>query len=368
MKQLRVLLATAALALALPLAACGTSQQAASDNNSSTSTVQESTTPAAEVEDVEQRTVYVSPAWADAAINGKVDGYSDVLVAQVLYDDSDLSTYNEGHIPGAIVVTDVDVEDAVGDEAQPYNILAPETLEANLLARGITKDTKVVLYGEDPSGVARVAYGMIYAGVEDVKIVDGGLDAWKAAGYSTETTTNNPTAATDFGTQVPAHPEYYTTMADAAEKLESDDTFKLVSIRSEGEWLGETSGYGYIDRAGEPDGAVWGKGCDTAFDVNGLVHEDGTIMTLDEIKASTWSDVDFTLDDHLAFYCGTGWRASVPFLILYQNGYDNISVYDGGWYEWQMHGENKVQVGDPSSADCVHTTVSELPTDKAAQA
>ena len=36
------------------------------------------------------------------------------------------------------------------------------------------------------------------------------------------------------------------------------DNFKLVSIRSEAEWLGETSGYSYIDRAGEPEGAIWG--------------------------------------------------------------------------------------------------------------
>ena len=41
-----------------------------------------------------------------------------------------------------------------------------------------------------------------------------------------------------------------------------------------------------------------------------------------------WADCDFTLDNELSFYCGTGWRASVPFLVLYENGYDNISVYD----------------------------------------
>lgn len=35
------------------------------------------------------------------------------------------------------------------------------------------------------------------------------------------------------------------------------------------------------------------------------------------------------------------------FLVLYENGYDNISVYDGGWYEWLMHDDYPVQVGDP---------------------
>ena len=53
--------------------------------------------------------------------------------------------------------------------------------------------------------------------------------------------------------------------------------------------------------------------------------------------------------------------------MLYENGYDNISVYDGGWYEWLMHDDYPVQVGDPASADCQHTTVGELPTGKAAK-
>ena len=49
------------------------------------------------------------------------------------------------------------------------------------------------------------------------------------------------------------------------------------------------------------------------------------------------------------------------------NGYDNISVYDGGWYEWLMHDDYPVQVGDPASDECVHTTVGELSTGKAAK-
>ncbi len=97
-----------------------------------------------------------------------------------------------------------------------------------------------------------------------------------------------------------------------------------------------------------------------------FTNDDGTVKNLDGFK-EVWKDCDFTLDNHLAFYCGTGWRATVPFLVLYENGYDNISVYDGGWYEWLMHDDYPVQVGDPASDDCVHTTVGELPTGKAAK-
>ena len=180
-------------------------------------------------------------------------------------------------------------------------------------------DKKVVLYGGDISGTARVAYAYIWAGVEDVKIVNGGIDAWKKAGYETEKKTNKGTEAKDFGTTVPAHPEYWTSIEDAKDKVANDDNFKLVSIRSEEEWLGKTSGYNYMDKAGEPDGAVWGKGAKTAADVADFTNDDGTVKNLDGFK-EVWKDCDFTLDNHLAFYCGTGWRATVPFLVLYENG------------------------------------------------
>ena len=58
----------------------------------------------------------------------------------------------------------------------------------------------------------------------------------------------------------PAHPEYILSIGEAKEKLAGDDNFKLVSIRSRDEFLGRTSGYGYIDRAGEPEGIFPGHG------------------------------------------------------------------------------------------------------------
>lgn len=323
---------------------------------------------------VETRTVYVTPEWLQSTMNGDQEGYEDVLVAEVTYtgaleDVADDSAYATGHIPGAILVGDVDVEDAVGSVDEPYNLLAPEVVEQNLLNRGITKDTKVVLYGDDPSGVARVAYGMIWAGVEDVKIVNGGIAAWTAAGLETETDANEPEAAAEFGVEVPAHPEYWVSMADAKDKLVNDENFKLVSIRSEPEFLGETSGYGYMDKAGEPVGAVWGKGAQTAFDVADFTEDADGVTLVKDLAGfqEVWADCDFTLENDLAFYCGTGWRASVPFLVLYENGYDNIALYDGGWYEWIFHDENPVQVGDPNSDNCEITTVGELPNDKAAK-
>mgnify|MGYP003605601489 FL=1 len=45
---------------------------------------------------------------------------------------------------------------------------------------GITKDTTVIVYGPD-SGTERVAFVMLWAGVENVKVLDGGLAAWTSS-------------------------------------------------------------------------------------------------------------------------------------------------------------------------------------------
>ena len=362
-----VLACAAAVALAFGLVACGSSTTNSTQQSSSTDSSAQEQSATAASDEVTDRTVYVSASWAKDAIDGKIAGYEDVVVACVAYpmDAADADPYKK-HIPGAIYLSNQEVEDATGDEEGAYNLLSADEVAKYLTKKGIDKDTKLLLYGADISGTARNAYAYLWCGVENVKIINGGLDAWEAAGYETEKAANESTAVSEFGCSVPAHPEYWTSIEDAKSKLESDDNFKLVSIRSEAEWLGETSGYTYMDKAGEPEGAVWGKGPKTASDVADFTNDDGTVKTLDELK-EIWADCDFTLDNELAFYCGTGWRACVPFLVLYENGYDNISVYDGGWYEWLMHDDYPVQVGDPSSDNCEHTTVGELPTGKASK-
>lgn len=319
---------------------------------------------------VKQETVYVTSDWLKSALDGKEKGYENLIVAEVGYplDSKEVKTYAE-HIKGAIYVGIMEVEDATGSKEGAYNILPAEQVRDNALKHGITADTKVVLYGQDISGVARQAYAYLWLGVKDVKILNGGIQDWKAKGYEVETTANVGTPATDFGVKVPANPQYLTSVETAKEKLETDKNFKLVSIRSEDEWLGKTSGYNYIDKAGEPKGAVWGKGANTAFDVDQFVDtkdEIKYVKNIDSMK-EVWKDSDFTLDNELAFYCGTGWRASVPFLVLYENGYKNISLYDGGWYQWLMHGDYPVQVGEPKTDTVEYTTVDKLTPDKAAK-
>ena len=81
-------------------------------------------------------------------------------------------------------------------------------LEARLLSEGVRYDTTVVLYGRDTTAAARAAVLLMYAGVDDVRILDGGFVAWSAAGYPIATTATRPQPVTDFGKTFPGHPEY----------------------------------------------------------------------------------------------------------------------------------------------------------------
>ena len=343
-KKLVSLLLTAVLSLGVLTGCSSKAEPKEADTNTEKVTA----------EAVDTKTVFVTPEWVQSVIDGNQKESENYVIGEVSWGTyKDSPSYTKGHIPGAIHINTDSVE-----EGPVWNILSPEKIEKSMLENGITKDTTVILYG-DPSAAGRVAFTYLWAGVENVKMLNGGIEAWEKAGYKTETDVVEAKKAEDFGTKVPAHPEYCLSIEDTKEKLK-DENFKLVSIRSEDEFLGKTSGYAYINKAGEPEGAVWG------FDTDRYVNEDGTCINMEQMK-ELWNECDFSADNELSFYCGTGWRACVPWLICYENGMTNMTVFDGGWNEWQMDDSNPVQVGDPASDDCVHTTVGELSNDKAAK-
>jgi len=309
---------------------------------------------------VDTKKVYVSADWVQSVIDGNQAESDNYVILECAWGtEEDDPAYGEAHISGAYHMNTDNIE-----EDQYWNIRTGEEIEKVMADFGITKDTTVICYSDAGTNSAddRVALAALWAGVENVKCLDGGMEAWTRAGYQTETGSIQPEATTDpFGAEVPAHPEYILSIDQVKEKLADDDNFKLVSIRSEAEFLGETSGYGYIDKAGEPKGAIWGHDTDDGS----YSSTDGTTAGIDVLEGYL-AESGVTLDNEISFYCGTGWRAAIPFLMMYQEGYTNVSLYDGGWFQWQMDDANEVQIGDPSSADCIYTTVGELSADKAA--
>ncbi len=263
--------------------------------------------------------------------------------------------YEEGHIPGA-----VELDTNLLESPETWNRRSPTEIRDALLELGIMSDTTVVVYGRfsfpDRSdafpgssaghlGAFRCAFIMLWAGVKDVRILNGGLQSWLDAGFETTTEQGEARPAEDFGAGIPGAPELAVDLAEAREILSSPEG-NLVSVRSWPEYIGEVSGYNYIERKGRIPGSVYGDCGSDAYHMQNYRNLDHTTREFREIEAS-WRRIGVTPDKHNAFYCGTGWRGSEAFFNAWLLGWSRISVYDGGWFEWSSDDSNPVETGIP---------------------
>jgi molybdopterin synthase sulfurtransferase len=267
--------------------------------------------------------------------------------------------YEEAHIPGALYLDTNVLEDPAD-----WNRRSPEVLDTAIRSLGITRDTTVVVYGRDTEGQANEKWpgrraGQIaatralmilrYAGVDDVRLLDGGYDWWVRAGNPVETTFREPSPVADFGAAIPLRPEVIVDIDEAKQIIADPDGAALVSVRTWREHIGAVSGYNYIGPAGRIKGDVWGNCGSDAYHMQHYRNVDNTMRTYPEITAN-WAEAGITPDKWVAFYCGTGWRASETWFYAYLQDWPRIAVYDGGWFEWsQDPTSNPVEIGEPQA-------------------
>ncbi len=252
--------------------------------------------------------------------------------------------YLLSHIPGAGYIDTNEVE------AEPlWNTVANDKLKAMLARHGIRHDTTVILYARDVFTASRVAQIMLYAGVKDVRLLDGGWKTWSAADLPVERgLPASVKPAPDFGATIPAQPQL-TLGTDQARALLHRQDASLVSIRSWPEFIGTTSGYSYIKPMGDIAGARWGHGGSDSQHMEDFHNPDGTMRSAADITAM-WGKWDIQRGQQVAFYCGTGWRAAEAFMYARAMGWPGISVYDGGWYEWSSNAKNPTSTGERGPA------------------
>lgn len=252
--------------------------------------------------------------------------------------------YRAGHIPHARYL------DTNFLERPPAWNHLPDMALAKALARaGITHTQKIVLYARDTTAAARVALILHYAGVQDVRVLDGGLSTWIAAGYPLETEENPPEPVLTFGIRVPARAEVFVDIHQVKQRL-GDENSVVVSVRSWAEHIGETSGYDFIPAKGRIPGSVWGGGGRDKDGMEDFHTPDGTLRLREEI-AARWRKAGITPDKNITFYCGTGWRASEAFWIAKAMDFPKISVYDGGWLEWSSDPQNPIETSSGNQAN-----------------
>lgn len=299
----------------------------------------------------------VPAEWVNQLVTGgqpaEYDG-KGFVVCHAHYRNPD--DYREGHIPGAVGLDTLALE-----APETWNRRSPAEVRETLLGLGITADTTVVLYGrfafpdnDDPFpgssagqlAAFRCAFIMLWAGVKEVRVLNGGMQSWLDAGYETSTDPVEPRVVEDFGAEIPAAPELAVDVPEARQIL-ADPGANLVSVRSWPEYIGEVSGYNYIEKKGRIPGSVFGNCGSDAYHMENYRNLDHTTREFGEI-VEAWRTAGVTPDRHNAFYCGTGWRGSEAFFKAWLLGWPRVAVFDGGWFEWSSDPSNPTETGEPA--------------------
>ncbi|MBM4765158.1 rhodanese-like domain-containing protein [Bacillus sp. B15-48] len=282
----------------------------------------------------------VPPSWINDTIENNNDGKPYKIFEVSWGEESE--DYKNGHIPGAVHINTDEVE-----EGPVWNRLSDAELEAFALNNGITSNTTVILYGADSMAAYRVGVILKYMGTDDVRVLNGGWAAWSNAGYEIETKGNEKEAVDSFGVLVPANPDYIIDLEEAKQVVTNRKNSTLVDIRSRAEFIGETSGYNYIEPKGRPQGSVWGRAGSDSSHLEDYRNPDDTMRNASQIY-DMWAEEGIDPSNHLAFYCGTGWRAAEVLFYADVMGLENITLYDGGWNEWSMDSSNPIETGEPA--------------------
>jgi thiosulfate/3-mercaptopyruvate sulfurtransferase len=235
--------------------------------------------------------------------------------------------YIRGHIPTA---HHLEFDTLRGtDKGVPVQYLPNGLTKALLVRAGVSKDRIHLVYAtgaelpnDEVLSATMVAYVLEKHGITDVRIVDGGLPAWKSAGFqATQEYFGNAAGKLP----VKGKPEIALT-AEQVISLKDKPGHILVDARPKNEYLGQDEVW---LRKGHIPGAVsfhWAK----------LMEKDNThkFKPFTEVKAELEA-AGITPDKEILAYCGTSREGSLlRFYLKHLAGYPKVRLYEGAWKEY----------------------------------
>jgi thiosulfate/3-mercaptopyruvate sulfurtransferase len=243
---------------------------------------------------------------------------SSVPAAALIIDVRPAEEFAVGHLPGAV-------------HLDLWGLSLIDTSEAPLRAfmwmighlfalRGVTSDRTVVVYEQD-SGMraARAFWFLEYLGHPDVRVLDGGLEAWKAAGLPVTTVVTAPVPSDWHGTPDASK---LATWRQVADKLGQAAT-TIIDTRSDAEYYGEAV---RAKRGGAIPGAVH-------LEWKNNLAPDGRFKSQADLR-SMYQAAGVTPDREAITYCQGGYRAAHTYLALRTLGFPRVRNYTGSWKEW----------------------------------
>jgi thiosulfate/3-mercaptopyruvate sulfurtransferase len=241
--------------------------------------------------------------------------------------------YQNGHIPGAVYV-DLDEELAApaGPGVGRHPLPEPADLQAAARSWGLNADDPVVVYDDNGNlSAARAWWLLRWAGVDQVRLLDGGLAAWREAGHEL--------VSGDEPASVPGDVEL---TPGALPAIDPDEAVALVA--DGGVLLDARAGERYRGEVRSVD-PVPGHipGAISAPTTENLAP-DGRFRSpaelADRIKALGVSPVQ-----EVGVYCGSGVTAAHEIAALEIAGITGVRLYPGSWSQWATLSDRPVATG-----------------------
>jgi thiosulfate/3-mercaptopyruvate sulfurtransferase len=232
-----------------------------------------------------------------------------------------LDSYREGHLPGA-VFTDLERDLAAPPgPAGRHPLPDPAVFTDAMRAAGVSEDRPVVVYDDrDATAAARAWWLLRYHGHQNVRVLDGGYQAWLAAGLPV--TQAAPAAKPGDFTARPGHMP----VLDAAGAQDVARTGLLLDARAGERYRGEHEPVDPV--AGHIPGAV-------SAPTAGNANQDGTFRDAAELAArfAVLAGGADPRTETVGAYCGSGVTAAHEVLALALAGIP-AALYVGSWSNW----------------------------------
>jgi len=274
---------------------------------------------------------WVTTAWLEDHLQGGALTIIDV--------QPDVHDYFAAHIPGAVYLSDAVLR--APQNGIPAQYIPPEMIETLLRQIGVESDRPVVVYTGTGANTGTVgdleqtmmAYTLARLGHDEVYLLDGGFDKWRAE--NRPTTQDFPQVErTDFEAEV--QEDMFVTY-DEFRRLRGRDDVVVTDARPPALYRGE----GPWIKPGHIPGAVnlpW----------RSLMAEDNpTLLRPREEIQAMLEENGITPDRTIVVSCGTGREATNQYLVLSAYlGYPEVVLYEGSFTEWTAHEGNETVTGE----------------------
>ncbi|WLP92407.1 MULTISPECIES: sulfurtransferase [Gordonia] len=236
--------------------------------------------------------------------------------------------YRQGHLPGSVYVDlDTELADPPSPELGRHPLPSPARLQDAARRWGLDDTSRVVVYDDIGNLASARAWWLLrWGGLTDVRILDGGLGAWDAAGMrlSKGDATPRPGRVTLSAGHLPT--VTVDEVADLSARIAAGDTPSpalLLDARAGERYRGETEP---VDpRAGHIPGAH-------SVPTAGNLDADGRFLSPSQLR-ERFTAAGVTDATRAVVYCGSGVNAAHELAAIEIAGFEGI-LFPGSWSQW----------------------------------